>query len=70
MFTQSFLLEHGKTPVTRTYSAPLRSAQSYGLTMTNLDQSSSDNAENYAQLDSLCLSVTEHALGSLDLNDR
>lgn len=69
MFTQSMLLEHGKTPVTRTYSAPLRSAASYGLTMSNLDQSS-DNAENYAQLDSLCLSVTEHALGSLDLNDR
>ena len=31
----------------------------------DFDQSSTDNAENYAQLDSLCLSVTEHALGSL-----
>ena len=29
------------------------------------DQSPTDSAENYAQLDSLCLSVTEHALGSL-----
>lgn len=70
MFTQPFLLEHGKTPVTRTYSAPLRSAASYGLTMSNFEQSSTDTAENYAQLDSLCLSVTEHALGSLDMNDR
>ena len=31
----------------------------------DLDPSSTDNADNYAQLDSLCLSVTEHALGSL-----
>jgi len=29
------IFQHGKTPVTRTYSAPLRSAASYGLTMTS-----------------------------------
>lgn len=34
------------------------------LTMTGCEQTAGDNMENYAQLDSLCLSVTEHALGS------
>lgn len=28
------------------------------------EQIAGENLENYAQLDSLCLSVTEHALGS------
>ena len=37
----------------------------YMIVVSGCDQSPTDSAENYAQLDSLCLSVTEHALGSL-----
>lgn len=58
----------GKQPVTRTHSAPLRSPN-LGLAVSDCE-SAADSAENYAQLDSLCLSVTEHALGGSDPADK
>ncbi|XP_060082936.1 protein Smaug homolog 2-like isoform X2 [Ylistrum balloti] len=58
----------GKQPVTRTHSAPLRSPN-LGLAVSDCE-STADNAENYAQLDSLCMSVTEHALGGPDSGDK
>ncbi|KAK3089916.1 hypothetical protein FSP39_007637 [Pinctada imbricata] len=67
MFSRPGLLEAQKPPVTRTHSAPLRS-QHLGLNITGCDQSPSDNAENYAHMDSLCLSVTECALESCQIS--
>ncbi|XP_048734803.1 protein Smaug homolog 1-like isoform X2 [Ostrea edulis] len=64
MFSRPGPLETQKPPVTRTHSAPLRSPHHFGLNFNGCDQIVGDNLENYAQLDSLCLSVTEHALGS------
>lgn len=58
----------GKQPVTRTHSAPLRSPN-LGLAVSDCE-SAGDSAENYAQLDSLCMSVTEHALGGSDSGEK
>ncbi|XP_062619622.1 protein Smaug homolog 1-like [Saccostrea cucullata] len=71
IFSRPGPLETQKPPVTRTHSAPLRSQHHFGLNFTGCDQLAGDNLENYAQLDSLCLSVTEHALGSsLETNEK
>ncbi|XP_021341894.1 protein Smaug homolog 1-like isoform X2 [Mizuhopecten yessoensis] len=58
----------GKQQVTRTHSAPLRSPN-LGFAVSDCE-SNADSAENYAQLDSLCMSVTEHALGGSDSGDK
>ncbi|XP_022331354.1 protein Smaug homolog 1-like [Crassostrea virginica] len=71
MFSRQGPLETQKPPVTRTQSAPLRSPHQLGFNVTGCEQIAGENLENYAQLDSLCLSVTEHALGSsLETNEK
>lgn len=73
LFSRQEPLQTQKPPVTRTQSAPLRAQHSnhFSLNVTGCEQTAGDNMENYAQLDSLCLSVTEHALGSsLETNEK
>lgn len=65
------LLEQAKQPVTRTQSAPLRSTQltlSQSMPVGGMEQAT--DTEINARLDSLCLSMTEHALGTLDGSDK
>jgi len=60
-----------KQPVQRTHSAPIRSSQ-FGLSLSAgpaVDRSVTEPEIN-AQLDSLCLSMTEHALDGFDNPDR
>ena len=53
-----------KQPVTRTQSAPLRSSQlSLSQSMQQPGAEQATDTEINARLDSLCLSMTEHALG-------
>ncbi|KAL5008132.1 hypothetical protein ScPMuIL_013713 [Solemya velum] len=70
MFAARSNLIEVKRPLTRTQSAPLRSGP-FGLTLPNVgDGVLSTDTEINAQLDSLCLSMTEHALGGSDGNDK
>lgn len=62
------LLE-AKQPVTRTQSAPLRSSH-LTLTMQSTGTEPATDTEINASLDSLCLRMTEHAIGSLDGSDK
>ncbi|CAL1527783.1 unnamed protein product [Lymnaea stagnalis] len=59
------LLEQTKQPLSRTQSAPIHRP----LTMP-LQGCDANDTEINARLDSLCISMTEHALGSSDANDR
>ncbi|KAL3874918.1 hypothetical protein ACJMK2_037870 [Sinanodonta woodiana] len=69
IFSRPGLLDQAvKNPVTRTQSAPLRSAQQLGFSVPP-GESSNDTDIN-AQLDSLCRSMTEHALGGSDGSER
>lgn len=52
--------------MTRTQSAPLRSSQ-LSLSMQNAGPEQVTDVEINARLDSLCLSMTEHAIGSLGM---
>jgi hypothetical protein len=56
-----------KQPVQRTHSAPIKSSQ-FGLSLATRPVSDMNvtEPEINARLDSLCLSMTEHALGSFD----
>lgn len=65
-------LQEAKQPVTRTQSAPLQSPQlslSQSLQAPGAEQMTANDTEINARLDSLCLSMTEHALGG-DGNDK
>ncbi|GFO35431.1 protein smaug homolog 1-like [Plakobranchus ocellatus] len=59
------LLEQTKQPVSRTHSAPIH--RPVTLPLQGCD---ANDTEINARLDSLCISMTEHALGSSDNNDR
>ncbi|GFS25345.1 protein Smaug homolog 1-like [Elysia marginata] len=59
------LLEQTKQPVSRTHSAPIN--RPVTLPLQGCD---ANDTEINARLDSLCISMTEHALGSSDNNDR
>ncbi|KAK7502826.1 hypothetical protein BaRGS_00006076 [Batillaria attramentaria] len=64
-------LMEAKQPVTRTQSAPLRSTHlSLSQPMQSGGMEQATDTEINARLDSLCLSMTEHALGTLDGNDK
>ena len=53
-----------KQPVSRTHSAPLRSSQlSLSQSVQHQGTEQATDTEINARLDSLCLSMTEHALG-------
>lgn len=59
------LLEQTKQPVSRTHSAPIN--RPVTLPLQGCD---ANDTEINARLDSLCISMTEHALGSSDSNER
>ncbi|RUS88180.1 hypothetical protein EGW08_004077 [Elysia chlorotica] len=59
------LLEQTKQPVSRTHSAPIHRPGT--LPLQGCD---ANDTEINARLDSLCISMTEHALGSSDSNER
>ncbi|KAK3736884.1 hypothetical protein RRG08_000629 [Elysia crispata] len=59
------LLEQTKQPVSRTHSAPIH--RPVTLPLQGCD---ANDTEINARLDSLCISMTEHALGSSDSNER
>ncbi|XP_005108204.2 protein Smaug homolog 1 [Aplysia californica] len=60
------LLEQTKQPISRTHSAPTNRPMS--LPMQGCENA--NDTEINARLDSLCISMTEHALGSSDTSDR
>ncbi|KAK6181562.1 hypothetical protein SNE40_009391 [Patella caerulea] len=67
-FMKPGVMEQMKQQVTRTHSAPVR-GQVLSVSLTAGDMASNDTEIN-ASLDSLCISMTEHALGSLDGADK
>ncbi|KAI8788050.1 protein Smaug 1 [Biomphalaria glabrata] len=60
------LLEPTKTPISRTQSAPTHRP----LALPVQSGENANDTEINAHMDSLCISMTEHALGSSDNNDR
>jgi len=54
-----------KQPLTRTQSAPIKSSFGLSLSQRPIADMNATEPEINARLDSLCLSMTEHALGSL-----